>query len=106
MKIIMTMEIYSVMPFSPLCANSPIPLTFFHPGTRWPLNFHFVFDLLAVGSVGLILFSFFLPRSIEKKKDSIESNFQTNDIEPTTIAEDTSEHGSAGTDVSEEERDS
>ena len=37
-------------------------------GLGWPLNFHFVFDLMVVSSVGIILLSFFLPKSIENKR--------------------------------------
>ena len=39
-------------------------------GLGWPLNFHFVFDLMLVSSVVTILLSFFLPKSIEKKRQS------------------------------------
>ena len=37
-------------------------------GKRWPLNFHFVFDLLAVGAVILVVVTLLLPKSIELKR--------------------------------------
>ena len=39
-------------------------------GLGWPLNFHFVFDLMVVASVATFVLSFFLPKSIERKRES------------------------------------
>ena len=41
-------------------------------GRGWPLNFHFMFDLLAVLTVGVVLLSLLLPKSAERKRDSPE----------------------------------
>ena len=38
-------------------------------GYGWPLDFHFVFNLVAVFSSLLIFISLFLPKSIEKKRE-------------------------------------
>lgn len=37
-------------------------------GKGWPLNFHFVFDLLGVGGVALVGVVLLLPKSIELKR--------------------------------------
>ena len=37
-------------------------------GKGWPLNYHFVFDLLAVGAVILVVAALLLPKSIELKR--------------------------------------
>ncbi len=42
----------------------------FTVGKGWPLNYHLVFDLLAMGSVGAIVLCFLLPASIEKKREN------------------------------------
>ena len=42
-------------------------------GKGWPLNYHFVFDLLAVVTVAVVIVSCFLPKTIEKKRDTLES---------------------------------
>lgn len=39
-------------------------------GKGWPLNYHLVFDLLAVGSVVAIALCLLLPASIEKKREN------------------------------------
>ena len=44
----------------------PCPLLF--TGKGWPLNYHFVFDLLGVGGVVLVGVVFLLPKSIELKR--------------------------------------
>ncbi len=38
-------------------------------GKGWPLNFHFVFDILAICAIGVIVLALFLPRSIEMKRE-------------------------------------
>jgi hypothetical protein len=38
-------------------------------GLPWPLNYHLVFMLCFIASIGLVLFSFVLPKSIEKKRE-------------------------------------
>ena len=38
-------------------------------GMKWPLNYHFVFDLLTVGAIGAIALCFLLPASSEKKRE-------------------------------------
>ena len=45
---------------------SPPPL----PGLSWPLNYHLVFDMCAILSVLIIVFSLLMPGTIEKKRDS------------------------------------
>lgn len=42
-------------------------------GKGWPLNYHFVFDLLALVTVAVVIVSCFLPKTIEKKIDTLES---------------------------------
>lgn len=39
-----------------------------HSGKGWPLNHHFVFDLLAVGAAVLVIVTLLLPKSIELKR--------------------------------------
>ena len=39
-----------------------------HSGKGWPLNYHFVFDLLAVCSIILVVVALLLPKSIELKR--------------------------------------
>ena len=39
-----------------------------HSGKGWPLNYHFVFDLLAVGAAILVVVALLLPKSIELKR--------------------------------------
>ena len=49
-------------------------------GKRWPLNHHFVFDLLCVGAVTVAVISLLLPKSIEmqrkRKPDHTKSSIQ------------------------------
>ena len=40
-------------------------------GKGWPLNYHLMFDLLAVGSLGGVLLCLLLPSSSEKKRDNL-----------------------------------
>jgi len=42
---------------------------FSYTGLGWPLNYHFVFDLLAVLGLLTIAVSLFLPKTIEKKRE-------------------------------------
>ncbi len=35
----------------------------------WPLNFHFMFDLMLLSAVAIVALSFFLPKSIEHKRE-------------------------------------
>ena len=44
------------------------PSHFFPSGYGWPLDYHFVFNMVAVLSLGLIFISLLLPKSIEKKR--------------------------------------
>ena len=37
-------------------------------GKGWPLNYHFIFDLLCVGAVGVAFISLLLPKSIEVQR--------------------------------------
>lgn len=37
-------------------------------GKGWPLNHHFIFDLIVIISVFILLLSFTLPKSSEKKR--------------------------------------
>ena len=39
-----------------------------YTGKGWPLNHHFVFDLLIVGGLSLVVVTFLLPKSIELKR--------------------------------------
>ena len=41
----------------------------FHTGLGWPLNYHFMFDLLAVLALVTIGISLFLPKTVEKKRE-------------------------------------
>ena len=38
-------------------------------GKNWPLNYHLVYDLLVLGSIGAAALSFLLPASVEKKRE-------------------------------------
>ena len=42
---------------------------FSYTGLGWPLNYHFVFDLLAVLGLLTIAVSLFLPKTVEKKRE-------------------------------------
>ena len=44
-----------------------------HPGKVWPVNYHFTFDFMAVLAVLTAAISLLLPKTIEKKRDTIES---------------------------------
>ena len=44
-----------------IVVNSPL-------GKGWPLNHHFVFDLLCVGAVVVAVISLLLPKSIEMQR--------------------------------------
>ena len=57
-------------------------------GKGWPLNYHLMFDLLAVGSFVAALLSFFLPASAENKREDGTVQAETK------TAEDKAEHGS------------
>ena len=37
---------------------------------RWPLNYHFVFELVALFLLTMTVFSFLVPQSIEKDKNA------------------------------------
>lgn len=41
----------------------------FCSGYGWPLDYHFVFNVVAVFGIVLIIISLFLPKSIEKKRE-------------------------------------
>ncbi len=47
---------------------------------RWPLNYHFVFDLVAIFLLFTTIFSFLVPKSIEDDK-SATKNTTENDEE-------------------------
>lgn len=38
-------------------------------GKKWPLNYHLVFYLVALGAIGTIILCFLLPASSEKKRE-------------------------------------
>ena len=38
-------------------------------GLSWPLNFHFMFDLMIISAAVVFALSFFLPKSIEYKRE-------------------------------------
>ena len=44
-----------------------------YPGKSWPVNFHFTFDFMAVLAILAAAISLLLPKTIEKKRDTIES---------------------------------
>ena len=46
-------------------------------GKGWPLNYHFMYDLVAVSSLVAVVISFFLPKTIEKKRDTLENQTRT-----------------------------
>lgn len=58
-------------------------------GKEWPLNYHLMFDLLAVGSVGAIVLCLLLPASAEKKRENDTTT------EPAVNVELISEHSSS-----------
>ena len=65
-------QLSSLSPTSSL-SSSPsfsfyFPSHFFPSGYGWPLDYHFVFNMVAVLSLGLIFISLLLPKSIEKKR--------------------------------------
>ena len=37
-------------------------------GLSWPLNYHSMFEIIAILALGIILFSLLLPKTIEKKR--------------------------------------
>ena len=45
-----------------------VRLSLCRSGKGWPLNYHFVFDLLAVGGGILVIVTLLLPKSIELKR--------------------------------------
>ena len=47
-------------------------IMFPHTGLSWPLNYHFVLDVLAVSALLAAVASLFLPKTIEKKRDTLE----------------------------------
>lgn len=46
-----------------------LDIVLFHTGLGWPLNYHFMFDLLAVLALLTIVLSLFLPKTVEKKRE-------------------------------------
>ncbi len=48
-------------------------------GFSWPLNYHFVFDLVAIFLLGTTVFSFFVPQSIEKDKNGSKDKVEDED---------------------------
>lgn len=67
-------------------------ICYFLIGKGWPLNYHLVFDLLAVGAVGAFLLCLWLPASIERKRESLSATESTLN---TSTSEDVSEHHSS-----------
>ena len=59
-----------------IVSTSELKFAFHHafPGTSWPFNFHSAFDLLAVLAVLTAAISLALPKTIEKKRDTIEKD--------------------------------
>lgn len=45
---------------------------FSYVGKGWPLNFHFVLDVCAVIAVMTAAMTLLLPRSIEKKRETLD----------------------------------
>jgi len=58
---------------------------------HWPLNYHLVFDLVAVSTIGAGILVLLLPRSIEKKRETndgfVKSNSDQSPIEDNSIVE-------------------
>ena len=50
------------------CSARVIKDVLLYTGKGWPLNHHFVFDLLIVGGLSLVVVTFLLPKSIELKR--------------------------------------
>ena len=40
-------------------------------GLKWPLNYHLMFEIMAVIALGIMLFSLLLPKTIEKKRENV-----------------------------------
>ena len=65
-------------------ANTTFSYTFI--GLGWPLNFHFMFDLMVLSAAGIFLLSFFMPKSIELKRkaspsDTVSAETSTETVE-------------------------
>ena len=48
-----------------LCTNA---------GLSWPLNYHFLYDVMALFTLALLLGSFAFPKSIEKRKEEVDNS--------------------------------
>ena len=40
---------------------------------NWPVNYHMMFDIIAIICIGIVIVSLFLPKSIEKKREEEKS---------------------------------